>query len=252
MTIQNRIFAFLLLFGFTLAVLTGCASKPKYPGYEALSFDAGALEYIGEKRRDVAKDLGFEIPEELTPVNQMDEPVTVAGESYTLSYRFSGNYVGYKMEDDPVGEELVLSDITYQRTLSETDPLERRDAVQDVYQLMQNELGKPEPMAASFENKTIDHALDAGFPTTPVSAKWLISEKPDYPEVNYSGGYEGDQTILIAELRVIALPDSWTLVIIKYPIHGTVKWRDSVHAGIGDKKWAGKLLLSRPFNWSFS
>ncbi len=47
-TIKNRIFAFPLLFAMILTVLTGCASKPEYPGYEDLSFDAGALEYIGE------------------------------------------------------------------------------------------------------------------------------------------------------------------------------------------------------------
>lgn len=221
-TIKNRIFAFPLLFAMILTVLTGCASKPEYPGYEDLSFDAGALEYIGEKRRDVAKKLGFEIPEEWTPVNQMDEPVTVAGESYTLSYRFSGFYDDYDEDSDPRGEETVLHMITYQRTLNETDPLDRRAAVLAVYQLLQDELGKPEPIAARFESRTIDYALDAGFSTTPVSAKWLISEEPDYPEVTYpaGSGYEGDQIILIAELCVTGLPDGWTLEV-NYKISNT-------------------------------
>lgn len=222
MSIKNGIFVFLLFSVFLLATLTGCASKPKYPGYEGLSFDAGALDYIGEKRRDVAKKLGFEISEEWTPVNQMKEPVTIAGEPYTLSYRFSGFYDRYDdiADSDPRGEETVLQMITYQRTLNETDPLDRRAAVLGVYQLLQDELGKPEPIAAPFESKTIDDALDAGFTTIPVSAKWLISEEPDYPEVVYSGGYEGDQTILIAELCVTALPDSW-IIEVNYKISNT-------------------------------
>ena len=39
----------------------------------------------------------------------MDEPVTVAGESYTLSYRFSGFYDDYDEDSDPRGEETVLT-----------------------------------------------------------------------------------------------------------------------------------------------
>ena len=37
-----------------------------------------------------------------------------------------------------------------------------------VYQLLQDELGKPEPIAARFESRTIDYALDVGFSDTGV------------------------------------------------------------------------------------
>ncbi|MBS7315175.1 MAG: hypothetical protein KIG74_02040 [Clostridiaceae bacterium] len=217
MKAARQLLAFVLL----LTMLTGCAAPGlRYPGYEDLSFHAGALEYIGKKRRDIAEKLGIETQTEPVPLIQVEESVTVAGEAYALSYRFDGNYVGYEWRHDPTGDDLVLSAITYQRKLDGEDVQTRREAVLTVFQLMQDELGKPEQIADAFENKTIDYALNAGFPTTPVSAKWLISEKPDYPKVIYSGGYEGDQTILIAELRVTALPAVWTLEV-SYKISNT-------------------------------
>lgn len=228
-----KVFPLVLLLIVLLTLFTGCRGDLDDVG---LSFGGEYLPYIGKTRESVVNALALDASTEDPSVCNLDQTVEVAGEPYTVQLRFSGAYTGYPVENDPDGDALVLNYVRFERKVESADRQEKTDAVWEVYDLLRTELGEPEPIVQVYEKETLDYALKNGFPTTSVSAKWLLSEEPDYPETDYTGtSYEGAENLLITELQVEFHADS-LLIQVWHRIQNTrnshmERYRDIWHWG---------------------
>ena len=221
---MNRRFSCMVIL--LVLCLTACApAVPAEPpeGYNELTFAWPYLDYIGQPRKDVVRELSLdenfifmedEYEDSTTADLMSQEPVEVGGGMYDVRLFFDRHDYAANKGDD--ADALPNDDALFQsyRFSAGFDTREIKDEVAAIYEALCDAYGDaPEMSFTDVETYLSEEIVSGSYKTS-----WVIDQNPDYPEIPEAYRESDTQNphryyVLAVSLYIQIMPDTASIEV---------------------------------------